>query len=1003
MELICKTLQQPTHVRDCCTGSFTKEKEQELISLSGSQLNLYKLVEGQFELLSSHTLDGCLLTVNAIKLPGTRTDLIAITSDLGIFVVYDFVNNKLQKIHEEPYGRSGTRRIVPGIYAAVDPKGRCIMLAALEYKKLTFILNREDAKYLISSPLEINSKKTIVFDICGVDVGFDNPVFAVLECNYDDAERNTDWYNYLAKYLVFYELDLGLNTMVKKHSQLVDSQSHKVVTIPSAIGPSGVFVCTENKLIFVHPNEDTLEFELPRRFDSDMSVIVNAITLFRSKKQYFYILQLSNGDVFKLELLYKQCIFYFLIHLPCCTHISVFKSGFIYFSTINQLYRIESFGSPIDSYYESSPSNALELVQSLLNLSPLLHFQPNESSSNKFDCFLGGTTPSMTTVDCTTNYQLLQQIELPDPPVSLFHFIVDQIDHFAISFISYTICLSYTTSLKQLELDICKYPSLLVCSLNNSICQVTKNGITGINSIPITHACSNSHFLIVNSKQSILVYNNQLELTNSFKFNKFDSLAISSFPLQYLIITIDQECHLLDFKGNLCHLLLCDAPIFSCSFYTQKQIENRTMVSLGLTNGHATIAQLHSNTLLHPYTVYVGETSIRCNSNLLISNQIRMANTHSTISIDNQMDAIYFNNSIISLSYSHISLYSLNPLTCPQSSPLPFQPFISYIYNNSLVLAAKGHLMIDGKESNLLLPHESPLAICTFQNCLVVSISHYFNHIAHTSTKNELIVIKDNTIIQRTVINDFCRAITSFQSFLLAGLSNQLCLYAMGKKQFLIKYSLTLHDSIFKLDVQGNRIYCGTLAKGLSILEYHNNVFVHFCDDYKPRQLQDMAVLDYNTIAVSDIFGVFEILSIPNRLQKDLIEDMYANKIQYERGYLNGAPHRLIKSNSCYTNDILTQFYIRNNQLLASGIHGSLLQFTPISLVSESQLLSKLYHKLSTITDVKRMASYTTLNKVMDAELLLRFMHLKVDKQNQIADELETECLTLKTLLSKYC
>ena len=48
------------------------------------------------------------------------------------------------------------RRIVPGEYVAVDPKGRACMVAALEKSKFVYVLNRDnDARLTISSPLEV--------------------------------------------------------------------------------------------------------------------------------------------------------------------------------------------------------------------------------------------------------------------------------------------------------------------------------------------------------------------------------------------------------------------------------------------------------------------------------------------------------------------------------------------------------------------------------------------------------------------------------------------------------------------------------------------------------------------------------------------------------------------------------------------------------------------------------------------------------------------------------
>lgn len=49
---------------------------------------------------------------------------------------------QIRQVHEETYGKSGCRRIVPGQYLAVDPKGRAVMIAAIEKQKLVYVLNR---------------------------------------------------------------------------------------------------------------------------------------------------------------------------------------------------------------------------------------------------------------------------------------------------------------------------------------------------------------------------------------------------------------------------------------------------------------------------------------------------------------------------------------------------------------------------------------------------------------------------------------------------------------------------------------------------------------------------------------------------------------------------------------------------------------------------------------------------------------------------------------------
>ena len=61
----------------------------------------------------------------------------------------------------------------------------------MEKQKLVYILNRDAATHLtISSPLEAHKSYTICHHIVGVDVGFDNPIFACIEVDYSDADQD---------------------------------------------------------------------------------------------------------------------------------------------------------------------------------------------------------------------------------------------------------------------------------------------------------------------------------------------------------------------------------------------------------------------------------------------------------------------------------------------------------------------------------------------------------------------------------------------------------------------------------------------------------------------------------------------------------------------------------------------------------------------------------------------------------------------------------------------
>jgi len=89
------------------------------------------------------------------------------------------------------------------------------MIGAMEKSKLVYILNRVSTDYplqpishtmssrrlvagqdaeanlTISSPLEAHKPRAIIHSIVGVDVGFENPLFAALEVDYTESDQDS--------------------------------------------------------------------------------------------------------------------------------------------------------------------------------------------------------------------------------------------------------------------------------------------------------------------------------------------------------------------------------------------------------------------------------------------------------------------------------------------------------------------------------------------------------------------------------------------------------------------------------------------------------------------------------------------------------------------------------------------------------------------------------------------------------------------------------------------
>ncbi|KAL0366506.1 UNVERIFIED_CONTAM: Spliceosome-associated protein A [Sesamum radiatum] len=238
MYLYSLTLQQATGILCAINGSFSGGKYQEIVVARGKVLDLLRPDEnGKLQSLLSVEIFGAIRSLAQFRLTGAQKDYIVVGSDSGRIVIleYNKEKNTFDKIHQETFGKSGCRRIVPGQYLAIDPKGRAVMIGACEKQKLVYVLNRDTAARLtISSPLEAHKSHTIVYSICGVDCGFDNPIFAAIELDYSEADQDPTGQaaSEAQKHLTFYELDLGLNHVSRKWSEQVDNGANLLVTVP---------------------------------------------------------------------------------------------------------------------------------------------------------------------------------------------------------------------------------------------------------------------------------------------------------------------------------------------------------------------------------------------------------------------------------------------------------------------------------------------------------------------------------------------------------------------------------------------------------------------------------------------------------------------------------------------------------------------------------------------------------------------------------------------------
>lgn len=95
--------------------------------------------------------------------------------------------------------------------------------------------------------------------------------------------------------LTYYELDLGLNHVVRKWSEPTDPRANLLVQVPGGQmassdrfdGPSGVLVCCEDHIIYRHMDAPQHRVPIPRRKhpleDPDRGLIIVAAVMHKMK------------------------------------------------------------------------------------------------------------------------------------------------------------------------------------------------------------------------------------------------------------------------------------------------------------------------------------------------------------------------------------------------------------------------------------------------------------------------------------------------------------------------------------------------------------------------------------------------------------------------------------------------------------------------------------------------------------------------------------------------
>ena len=153
--------------------------------------------------------------------------------------------------------------------------------------------------------------------------------------------------------------------------------------------------------------------------------------------------------------------------------------------------------------------------------------------------------------------------------------------------------------------------------------------------------------------------------------------------------------------------------------------------------------------------------------------------------------------------------------------------------------------------------------------------------------------------VHTTSIEDIPYSMSAFNGRLLVGIGKMLRLYDLGKKKLLRKCeSKDFPNFLMDIKTTGYRICVSDIQESIQYAKYdvNDNRLHIFADDPVSRFTSCSVLLDYDTIAGGDKFGNLFVLRLPKDVTDVVDDDPMGNVLLKDRGYLNGAPHRVFLS-----------------------------------------------------------------------------------------------------------
>ncbi|KAJ3338827.1 hypothetical protein HDU83_007908 [Entophlyctis luteolus] len=232
-----------------------------------------------------------------------------------------------------------------------------------------------------------------------------------------------------------------------------------------------------------------------------------------------------------------------------------------------------------------------------------------------------------------------------------------------------------------------------------------------------------------------------------------------------------------------------------------------------------------------------------------------------------------------------------------------------------------------------------------------------------------------------------------------------LRIYDIGKKKFLRKCEAKIFPNVITgIHTQGNRIYVTDVQESVHFATFiaADNKIVVFADDTTNAWITCSTMLDYDTTVYGDKFGNLSIVRLPAEISAEVDDDPSGNKLAFEKGYLQGAPHRLQHLAEFHVGETITS--VHKTSLVAGGrevilyttLLGKIGVLIPFVSKEDVDFFQSLEMHMRTASPplcgrdhIAFRGCYTPVRNIVDGDLCEMFNVIPIEKRRGIAEDLD--------------